>query len=56
MIWDVAERVAALSALVRLEAGDLVFMGTPAGVGAVARGDVLGGTIEGVGEVRTTIR
>ncbi|MGI3776963.1 MAG: fumarylacetoacetate hydrolase family protein [Janthinobacterium lividum] len=56
MIWDVAETVAALSALVRLEAGDLVFMGTPAGVGAVGRGDVLVGTIEGVGEVRTTIR
>ncbi len=56
MIWDVAETVAALSALVRLEAGDLVFMGTPAGVGAVGRGDTLVGTIEGVGEVRTTIR
>lgn len=56
MIWDVAETVAALSALVRLAAGDLVFMGTPAGVGAVARGAVLVGTIEGVGEVRTTVR
>ncbi len=56
MIWDVAETVAALSALVRLAAGDLVFMGTPAGVAAVARGDALVGTIEGVGEVRTTIR
>ena len=56
MIWDVAETVAALSALVRLMPGDLVFTGTPAGVGAVARGDSLAGTIEGVGEVRTTIR
>ncbi len=56
MIWDVAETVAALSALVRLSAGDLVFTGTPAGVGAVARGDSLVGAIEGVGEVRTTIR
>jgi fumarylpyruvate hydrolase len=56
MIWDVAETVAALSALVRLRPGDLVFMGTPAGVGAVGRGDSLVGTIEGVGEVRTTIR
>ena len=55
MIWDVAETLAALSALVRLAPGDLVFMGTPAGVGAVARGDVLVGTIEGVGEARTTI-
>ncbi len=56
MIWDVAETVAALSALVRLMPGDLVFTGTPAGVGAVGRGDSLVGTIEGVGEVRTTIR
>jgi len=56
MVWDVAETVAALSALVRLMPGDLVFTGTPAGVGAVARGDSLAGTIEGVGEVRTTIR
>lgn len=56
MIWDVAETVAALSALVRLMPGDLMFMGTPAGVGAVGRGDGLVGTIEGVGEVRTTIR
>ena len=56
MIWNVAETLAALSALVRLMPGDLVFTGTPAGVGAVGRGDSLAGTIEGVGEVRTTIR
>ena len=56
MIWDVAETLAALSALMRLAPGDLVFTGTPAGVGAVGRGDSLVGTIEGVGEVRTTIR
>ena len=55
MIWNVAETVSSLSALVRLAPGDLVFMGTPAGVGPVVRGDSLLGTIEGVGEVRTTI-
>ena len=55
MIWNVAETVAALSVLVRLAPGDLVFMGTPAGVGPVVRGDLLVGTIEGVGEVRTAI-
>lgn len=55
MIWSVPEIVAHLSALVRLEPGDLIFTGTPAGVGAVTRGDVLAGRIEGVGTVETTI-
>jgi len=55
MIWSVAESIAALSRLVRLAPGDLIFTGTPAGVGAVGRGDVLEGAIEGVGTVRTRI-
>jgi fumarylpyruvate hydrolase len=55
MIWSVPEIVAALSRLVRLEPGDLVFTGTPAGVGAVVRGDLLEGSVEGVGTVRTRI-
>ncbi|BBE71073.1 fumarylacetoacetate hydrolase family protein [Oharaeibacter diazotrophicus] len=55
MIWSVPEIVAHLSGLVRLEPGDLIFTGTPAGVGAVTRGDVLAGRIEGVGTVETTI-
>ena len=55
MIWTVAETVAYLSGLVRLEPGDLIFTGTPEGVAAVTRGDVLEGEIEGVGAVRTTI-
>ena len=55
MIWSVAETIAALSRLVRLDAGDLIFTGTPAGVGAVARGDLLEGEIDGVGTVRTRI-
>ena len=38
-----------------LQAGDLIMTGTPAGVGAVVRGDVLEGAIAGVGSVRTTI-
>lgn len=54
-IWSVAEVVANLSRLVRLEPGDLILTGTPAGVGAVGRGDLLEGTIEGVGEVRTRV-
>lgn len=52
MIWSVPEIIAHLSGLFELKAGDLIFTGTPAGVGPVKRGDRLHGTIEGVGELR----
>jgi fumarylpyruvate hydrolase len=55
MIWSVAETIAYLSGLVRLAPGDLIFTGTPEGVAAVARGDLLEGRIEGVGTVSTRI-
>ena len=55
LIWSVPETIAYLSKLVRLEAGDLIFTGTPEGVAAVTRGDVLEGVVEGVGTVRTRI-
>jgi fumarylpyruvate hydrolase len=55
MIWSVAETVAYLSGLVRLAPGDLIFTGTPEGVAAVSRGDLLEGVIESVGGVRTRI-
>jgi fumarylpyruvate hydrolase len=54
MTWNVAEIIANLSNYVRLEAGDLIFTGTPAGVSTVVRGDVLVGGVDGVGEL--TIR
>jgi fumarylpyruvate hydrolase len=54
-IWSVAETVAYLSGLVELAPGDLIFMGTPEGVAAVRRGDVLEASVEGVGELRVTI-
>ncbi|KKB11078.1 hypothetical protein VE25_14970 [Devosia geojensis] len=54
-IWTVAETIAYLSQFVALKAGDLVFTGTPAGVGAVVAGDVIEGDIEGIGTVRTQI-
>ena len=54
-IWSVAETVSYLSGLVRLAPGDLIFTGTPEGVAAVKRGDVLEGSVEGIGTVRTTI-
>jgi len=54
LIWSVPEIVADLSRYVRLEPGDLIMTGTPAGVGPVDRGDELVGTVEGVGTVRVT--
>jgi fumarylpyruvate hydrolase len=54
-IWSVAEAISYLSGFVHLRAGDLIMTGTPSGVGAVMRGDVIEGAIEGVGTVRTTI-
>jgi fumarylpyruvate hydrolase len=55
LIWSIPEVIAFLSRLVKLEAGDLIFTGTPEGVAACVRGDVLEGTVEGVGTVKTTI-
>lgn len=52
MSWKVAEVIANLSSYVRLEPGDLIFTGTPAGVSTVVRGDVLEGFIENVGELK----
>jgi fumarylpyruvate hydrolase len=55
MIWPVAEIIANLSGYVTLLPGDLIFTGTPAGVGPVQRGDMLEGEIEGVGRLALTI-
>lgn len=54
-IWNVEETIAYLSGLVELRPGDLIFTGTPEGVAAVGKGDVLEGEIAGVGTVRTCI-
>lgn len=51
MILGIGELLAALSRLDRLVAGDLVFTGTPAGVGVLAVGDRVHAAIEGVGEL-----
>ncbi len=55
MIWNVPEIVAELSTLFDLAPGDLIFTGTPAGVGPVQRGDSLVGGIDGLETLRTTI-
>ena len=51
MIWSVPEVIAELSLYFELRAGDLVFTGTPAGVGTVEPGDRVECSIEGVGEL-----
>ncbi len=56
MIWTVPQLIAELSALVTLAPGDLIFTGTPAGVGPLVRGDVCRVDVDGVGSVTTTIR
>jgi fumarylpyruvate hydrolase len=50
LIWKTPEIVSYLSGLFELAPGDLIFTGTPAGVGPVRRGDVLVGGIDAVGE------
>jgi len=55
MIWNVAETIEHLSKYFTLQPGDLIFTGTPAGVGAVQAGDVLEGTIDGLGELHVRI-
>ncbi|QHI96668.1 FAA hydrolase family protein [Xylophilus rhododendri] len=55
MIWKVPGTIAYLSTLFELRAGDLIFTGTPSGVGAVQRGDHLIGAIAGLGEVQTEV-
>jgi fumarylpyruvate hydrolase len=55
MIWSVPEMIAYLSNMVTLAPGDLIYSGTPENVAAVQRGDVLEGTVAGVGTVRTKI-
>lgn len=55
LIWSVAETVACLSKYFTLEPGDLIFTGTPEGVGAVRRGDLLTGGIDGLGELSVRI-
>ncbi|MCG6541405.1 fumarylacetoacetate hydrolase family protein [Pseudomonas sp. KSR10] len=55
LIWSVPEVIAYLSRLFVLEPGDLIMTGTPAGVGAVQRGDRLSGGVEGIGTLEVTV-
>jgi fumarylpyruvate hydrolase len=55
MIWDIPHQIAFLSGLFALTAGDLIFTGTPSGVGAVKQGDRLKGHVDGVGDLDVTV-
>ncbi len=55
LIWNVAETIANLSILFELKAGDLIFTGTPAGVGAVVKGDEMVAYIDGLSDIRLLV-
>jgi fumarylpyruvate hydrolase len=55
LIWSVPETIAHLSRYFELRPGDLIFTGTPEGVGPVVRGDQVSGGIEGIGEISLRI-
>jgi len=55
LIWSVAETIAQISLGWTLQPGDLIYTGTPAGVGAVKPGDILHGKIDGLNDLRVRI-
>jgi fumarylpyruvate hydrolase len=55
LIWNIAETIEQLSQAWTLQPGDLIFTGTPAGVGAVVRGDTLVGGIDGLGTLTVRV-
>ena len=56
LVFNLWQQIEHLSAAMTLEPGDLIFTGTPAGVGAVAAGDTMVGAITGVGELHVRMR
>jgi fumarylpyruvate hydrolase len=55
LIWNVSEVIAHLSAAWTLQPGDLIFTGTPEGVAAVVRGDVMHGHVDGLADIRVRV-
>jgi fumarylpyruvate hydrolase len=55
MVWSVAELIAYLSRYYHLGPGDLIYTGTPAGVGAIIAGDEISGAIDGLPPIALTI-
>ena len=56
LIWNVAETIEHLSAAWELQAGDLIYTGTPEGVAAVVSGDMLVGEVAGLGQLKVAIK
>lgn len=52
LIWNIPDTIAYLSTLFTLAPGDLIYSGTPAGVGPVKKGDTLEGGVDGVGTIK----
>jgi len=55
MIWNIAETIEHLSAAWTLQPGDLIYTGTPEGVGAVLRGDVIECAVDGLTPLRVQV-
>ena len=55
MIWDIPNQIRFLSELFELKAGDLIFTGTPAGVGSLKKGDKLHGHVHGVADLDVVV-
>lgn len=55
LIWSVAEIIEHLSAAWELQAGDLIYTGTPEGVGPVARGETMVGTVSGLQSITVKV-
>lgn len=55
LIWNIAETIEHLSAAWELQAGDLIFTGTPEGVAAVVPGDTMVGGVTGLGELKVKV-
>jgi len=55
MLWPIDDLIETVSAVFTLEEGDLLFTGTPAGVGPVAKGDLLKAVIDGLPELQISI-
>lgn len=55
LIWNIAETIEHLSAAWELQPGDLIYTGTPEGVDAVQRGDLLEGGVAGLGTLRVNV-
>jgi fumarylpyruvate hydrolase len=55
LIWNIREIIADLSTYYHLQPGDLIYTGTPEGVGAVLPGDQITGRVAGVADVALTI-